>query len=787
MHSLRYAIRALRKNPGFTIPAILALCLGIGAVTAIFSVVDCVLLRPLPYPEADRLISISTYLTDDQVEFLASTEFLRWGLANHVLASFAAIGRNGAASWIGLEGSERIDAARVTVNFLSTLKTPPFMGRDFAPEEGLSGGPDAAILTHAFWQSRFGGRSDAIGKLVNIDGVSYQVAGVLPKGFVYLPSHNPVDVLLPMQIPPDMISNRDQMRSWQSIGRLKPGVTLAQVRAEFAPMVEEARRGFPRLYKNAELRVTPYRERIAGGSRLVLLLLLGAVACVLLIACANVANLLLARGAARRQELAVRAALGATRLRLMRQLLAESVVLALIGGGAGAGIAFGIIALLRSVAAGKLPRIGELTVDARVLVFAFLLSLATGVIFGLLPAVSASQMNIKGPARGGMLRGILVTAELAFSLTLLVSAGLLFQSLWRLQHRNLGFNPESLVIADISTNGSRFAQAPENVLYSELRDRLGGLPGTVSLAFADGFPPGGGCCGTSFVREGVRVPNRSHGEMLTVRDVSPEYFQTAGIPLKRGRFFTAADRDVVIINETLARMYFPHEDPIGVRINFPPRPIVGIVADVKNDGLANPVLPEMCLPLTGAAAAGNTKGGLNTKVLLRTFAAPRGVVPAILQELRQMDPRMLVTVRTMQERFAGETAAPRLQSELFGSFAAVALLLAMVGIYGVIAYSVANRTKEIGIRMALGADGGRVIRLVLREAALPVATGIALGVCGSVASTRYLQSLLYDVKANDPLTYAAVAGVLALAALAAGIRPALRAARVDPMTVLRAE
>jgi len=786
MHHLRFAVRTLRHHPGFTVPALLALALGIGATTAIFSVVDCVLLRPLPYPEAGRLIYVSTYITSDQVDLLPSTEFLNWERANHVLEQFAAVGRNGPASLISEDGSARISAARVTFNFLSTLRVVPALGRDFRPDDARTGAADVTILSYGLWQRRWGGDPSVIGRTVNIDGTSYRVVGILPKAFLYLPTLNTVEALTPLQIAPNFYWDRNEMRGWHSIGRLKPGATIQQARADFGTLFEAAKRDFPRLYANhVELRVLPYRDHLTGGVRLVLTLLLAGVGCVLLIACGNVANLLLARGAARSKEFAMRVALGASRLRLVRQLLIENLILSVLGGAAGAGIAFAAVRVIRASAAARFPRIGELTLDARVLAFALLLSLATSVIFGLLPSLSATRIDLKGSRRRGGLRNVLVAAELALSLTLLAGAGLLFQSLWRLQHKNLGFAPESLVVADVSLRGSRFAQNPTAAFVPDLESRLMQIPGTSAVAFADGLPPDGGCCATIFVREGVPiVPGRTRDDLIVVRDVTPAYFQTVGIPLKRGRYLTAADRDSLVINEAMARHFFPGEDPIGIRIGRPFRTIVGIVADVKNDGLHSPVRPEMCVPLATLPMSATNS---SLQVLVRSAADTSLLAPTLLRQLREMDPRMLSSVHTMRERFAEQTTQPRFQSDMFGVFAAVALLLAMVGIYGVVAFSVANRTREIGIRIALGADNRRVVALVLRDTGIPVFAGIAIGIAASLAVSRYLAALLYDIKPNDPLTYAVVAALLAAVAVASSLAPARRACRVDPVQVLRAE
>jgi putative ABC transport system permease protein len=499
---------------------------------------------------------------------------------------------------------------------------------------------------------------------------------------------------------------------------------------------------------------------------------------VLLIACANVANLLLARGAGRQREMAVRAALGASRGRLVRHLLTESLVLAAAGGVAGSAICFAAIPAMRSAMAHKLPRVADMNVDLRVLGFALLLSAATGVVFGLMPALRASRTDLGESMRRGSGRaGIwLVAAELALSLTLLVSAGLLFQSLWRSQNRHLGFDAEHLLVADVSLRGTHFAKSPP----SAIEDRLQGIPGAVSWTVADGLPPNGGCCGVTIARPGMpATPSRSPADLTIVRNATPGYFATMGIALKRGRLPDAHDTNVAVINEELARRYFAGEDPIGKPLRVPPRTIIGVVANAKNDGLSGAVRAEMIFPLR--AMQGSVQVGL------RSAGDPMLVARALQQQLHEMDPLIVASLKTMREEFQEQTAQPRFLSGLFGLFAIVALALGMVGIYGVMAFAVASRTREIGIRMALGADGARVSRMVLRDAAGPVAAGVLLGIAGSVAAGRYLGSVLYDIKSTDPATYAMVAMVLASVAFGASLIPAKRASRVDPAVVLKAE
>jgi putative ABC transport system permease protein len=773
MHQLKHAVRALYRHPGFTIPAILALALGIGAATAIFSVVDCVLLRPLPYPQSDRLVSVAAKFPDG-AEILPSTEFLNWSRSNHVLESFAAQGAGGQGSLIGPDGATPVTLQKVTVGFMGTLRVRPALGRDFLPVDGKVGAPNVAIVSYAMRAS--------FGKAINLDGTPYQVVGVLPATFRYMPRLEPLDVLLPIQISPSSYTDRADMRAWRPIGRLKPGVTVAQARAEFGAMlvaaIRDTAREMPKLYPGAQIRVTPYHDLITGGVRAALLLLLGGVACVLLIACANVANLLLARGAGRQREIAVRAALGASRSRLVRHLLAESLILAAMGGVMGVAICFAAIPAIRSAMAHKLPRIADLTVDFRVLGFALLLSASTGVVFGLMPALRASRTDLgesmkRGAGRAGMW---LVAAELALSLTLLVSAGLLFQSLWRSENRHLGFDAEHLLVADVSLRGTHFAKSPP----SDIEGRLQGIPGAVSWTVTDGLPPNGGCCGVTLARPGMpATPSRSPADLTIVRNVTPGYFTTMGIALKRGRLPDAHDTNVAVINEELARRYFAGEDPVGKALRVPPRTIIGVVANAKNDGLRGAVKAEMIFPMR--AMQGSVQVGL------RSAGDPMLVARALRQQLHEMDPLIVASLKTMREEFQEQTAQPRFLSGLFGVFAIVALALGILGIYGVMAFAVVSRTREIGIRMALGADGARVLRMVLRDAAAPVVAGVVLGIAGSVAAGRYLGSVLYDIKATDPATYAMVAMLLAAVAFGASLIPAKRASRVDPVVVLRAE
>ena len=769
---LHYAARALRLNPVFSVTAILALALGIGATTAIFSVVDTVLLRPLPYPQPERLVAVSAWLHFDAV---VSTEYLEWAETNRVFESYAAM-------WVSFDRAPLmvagepilIYAKHVTPNFLSTLGVPPLVGRSFEPGDFDPDGRSPILISYGLWQRYFGGDRNIAGKSIVYDGKPREVVGVLPRGFCF-PAGGRVDALVPIQVDVAKVRARLTMGMWNTIGRLKPGVSLEQARANMAALFAASAAAHRQMYRrDVHLHVVPLQEWLTGNVRMRLLVLLGGVCPVLLIACANVANLLLARAASRQKEIAIRAALGAGRLRLVRQLLTESAVLAAAGGAGGAVLAAGVVALLRRAGPADLPRLAELTVDARVLAFAALVSVLTGVVFGLAPAFSATRPVVRF-ARSGP-KAFLVAAEMALSLALLITSSLMFQSLWRLEHKRVGFVPERLITTAVLVRGAR---------SEALRERLAAIPGVQSLAFADSLPPSGGSSFITFSREGRPLPEPGHrGDSMVVRHVSPGYFATMRIPLLRGRMFTDHDAGATaIINQALARAYFPGEDPIGQKIDLLPRGahgrvVIGIVGNVKNQGLNREPEPEMYRPLDGTESA--------AYVIVRTPGDVSGVAAALGRELRAADPEVITTIRTVEQQFGEMTAGPRFQGELFGSFAAVALLLAAIGIYGVVSFSVARRGHEIAIRMALGADAGRVSRMVVGELMIPAAAGIAAGLCGALLAGRFLRELLYDVKPDDPMTYVAVSLLLAMVALAAGAGPARRAARV-PAEALRAE
>ncbi|HTB10231.1 MAG TPA: ABC transporter permease [Bryobacteraceae bacterium] len=774
MNDLKFATRTLLRNPSFTVAAILALALGIGATTAIFSVVNAVLLKPLPYPQGDRLVSVSTHFPGQDFYFVPSWDYLDWARDNRVFDAYAAMGRVWRSEPLQLpDGPVRIYAARVTSNLLDVLEVNPILGRRFLPEESKLGASLPIVISYGLWQDKFAADPRVLDKSVFFDGGSRQIVGVLPKNFHY-PGTAQVDALVPVQIDIESQKDRRVGAAWDTIGRTKPGATLAQARANFETLFAATRDSYPLIYrKDVKLVVQSFQDRLTGNVKTVLLILLAGVGCVLLIACANVANLLLARATARRREIATRAALGASRFRLIRQLLTESLLLSSIGGAAGVFIAAAGVRTLRAIGPEDFPRMAEVTVDVRVLLFALFAALATGIVFGLAPAFSATR-PIGRFARSGP-RGLLVAAEIALSLTLLIGAALMFQSLWRLEHKNIGFQPEHIITANI------WQPRP----LDEIRRAIASIPGIAVVAFADSLHPNYGSSSQTFSREGRPKPEGWHrGDNVIAGHISPGYYEALGIPLLRGRMFTNADSpdNTALVNQTLVRTYFPNEDPIGKKIDLmqnAPKTIVGVVADVKNHGLNGAPVPEMDCPLPQSQQSVN--------IVVRTLADPILTASALRQELQQLDPRMLVAVRTMNQQFDEITARPRFNGLLFGSFAAIALLLAVVGVYGVISFTVARRTQEIGIRMALGADGSRVIRLIIRDALIPTAIGIAVGLGAAMAASRSLASLLYDIKPTDLPTYILASTILAAVGLAAALVPARRAANVDPMSVLKVD
>jgi putative ABC transport system permease protein len=807
LQDLRYANRRLRKSPGFAVVAVLTLALGIGANSAIFSVVNAVLLRSLPFAEPDRLVAFGTikHGEEPRAGSLSPPDFMSLRDHTRTLTDVAALSYGGATLTGGGE-PERVDAAWVSAGFFELLGATPVLGRTIRPEENQPGNTGVAVLGHGFWQQHLGGDSAIVGQTITLNGVTRTVVGVAPPGFGF-PENRAL--WAPLQYDETFSSETDRNRraQWLSvIGRVQPGVPLERARAEVQSLAAQLEQEFPQTNTNVTLATLSLHEVMVGEVRTPLLILLGAVGLVLLIACANVANLLLARAAARQGEMAVRAALGAGRGRLVRQLLTESVLLGLVGGVVGLLLAHWGTALLVALRPAGIPRLDDVGVDGTVVGFTFLVALLTGVVFGLIPALQATRSDLVasireagrgalGGRQGQRTRSALVVAEMALAVMLLVGAGLLMRSFLQLQRVDPGFRPEQTLALDLSLPTRRYPEDEQRIaFYGTLLERIEGLPGVRSAGAVNLLPMGDDRFVLSFAVEGRPTPPPGEQPTLEVRVATPEYFRTMGIPLLRGRDFAEADRadapQVVVINETTAQRFFAGEDPIGQRVrtgwgigedHFAGGEIVGVVGDVRQLGPGKEFIPELYLPSTQVPES-------DLSVVVRTAGDPLALAKAIRAEVRALDANLPVSnLRTLDQVLSRAVAQPRFYLLLLGAFAAVALVLAAIGIFGVMSYSVVQRTREIGIRVALGANPGAVLRMVVGRALWLALGGVAVGLLGALALSRLLGSLLFGVSATDPLTFAGVAALLTSVALLATYLPARRATRVDPMVALRSE
>jgi|SRR5579871_379466 len=800
---VHYAARTLRLNPDFAIVAIVTLALGIGGTTAIFSVLDAVLIRPLPYAEPDRLVSIASYFPSMKLETLVSADFAQFARESHLFTAMAAYPRGTDRIKLDATGGPlRVNATRLSPGFFTTLGMRPLMGRAFEDHESRPEPARVAIITFGLWQRAFGADPAAVGRKITLDGQPYTLVGVLPPRFRFPEEEGyPVDVFTPLPMDDARLQHGPDMMTWRGIGRLKQGVTPAQARADLETIFGRIRDQYKWFYRNdVQLRVVPLRQHQVADVRTGLLILACAVGFVLLIACANVAHVMLARAAGRAKEIAVRAALGAGRWRLARQLFTESVLIGLLGGAWGALVAFIGLRAATHLLPADIPHIDEVAVNVRVLVFAGMVSIAASALFGLAPVLAALRTDLIETLKLGStgrpggrhsLRGALLTAEIAFSMVLLAGAALLMESLWKLENVPLGFHPEHVLAVSIPLQGDTPEEGRRQKQYQhDALERVGRLPGVSAVALADYLPPDGVGAIQTFSREDKPLPEPGHrGDNIIVRDVNRDYFQAMGIPLVQGRGFNERETResmVAVVNQALVRRYLPNEDPLGKRIGgLRPEPewktIVGVVADEKNAGLRMDPQPEMCLPFERQHKVED--GWL----VVRATGEPSALAALVQQELRALDPRRPVTVETMPEQLAGLLARPRFQTLMMAIFSALALAMAAVGVYGVASWSVAQRTREIGVRMALGAAPGDVSRMVLRAAMVPLGAGVAAGAAGALATTRYLESLLFGVKANDSITLITAACILVGTALAATYVPARRAAAMNPAVTLRSE
>jgi putative ABC transport system permease protein len=824
IQDLRYAFRGLMRRPGFTAVAVITLSLGIGATTAIFSVVQAVLLRPLEYDRADRIVKIVGWERDArQSSNLSPADFLDF---KRDATSFSAMGANG---FVGLatigapstslrtSGSgeaERVGSVQVTDGFFETLRVRPQIGRLFLPEDDRPGAARVVVISDGLWRRRFGADPSIAGRSITLNAVPVTVAGVLPADFRHIEINpdRPADVFSTFRFDPANANRGGHFI--RGIARLKDEVTIDRSRAEMATIAARLEQQYPVSNINQMVRVDPLLDSMVGGSRPVVLLLAGAVIVVLLVACANVANLLLARGTGRLRELALRAAIGADRGRLVRQMLTESAALSLLGAAGGLGIALVASRALTVMVAAGIPRADQIGLDAPVLAFAIGASLLTSLVFGIVPALHLSRHDLneslkeggrqQGAAVGRGARETLIVAEVALSIVLLVGAGLLIRSLQRLEEVDPGFNTEQVVTMEVSLPVARYEEGEQMPFYQQLEGRIRGIGGVQSVGAINMLP-----LSSNYDSRGIQIEDDpkpdGQGQSPQWRSVTPGYFDAMGIPLIAGRHFDAHDIEgrqrVVMVSESMAKSYWPSaasvRDVVGKRITFNsgvPQDqqqvvggpgssvIVGIVGNVKHLALDEDTVPMFYTPNTQQPSFHTMN------LVIRAGVPPASLTGQVRAQLSEMDSQVpLSQVATMASSLSKTVAQPRMRATLVGLFAALAMLLAAIGVYGVVAYLVGQRTQEIGVRRALGAKAGHLVMMLMREAMRPVAVGLVIGVAGAFAMTRLLTAMLFEVSATDVTTYAIACGVLALAALVASILPARKALAVDPITAVRGQ
>ena len=821
VQDLRLAWRGLRRSPAFALVAIATLALGIGANSAIFTVVNAIVVQPLPYAQPERLVRITSDFTGlGSVDVgLSQPELIDYRDRSGLFESIAGVWAIN-ANLTEIDQPERVEVLLASPTYFDVLGVRPQLGRLFSPEDNGPGITEVLVISDALWRRRFGASPDAIGRRLRVDNDWYTVVGVLPPGFRH-PGRSvltDVDAWAPASFVEKPFPSPPQRFNYMlqgAIARLRPGIDLDEARQRLAAMGQTLRSAYPTDYPARAAwapRMAPLQDDLVGAVKPALLILSGAVGFVLLIACANIANLMLARGAGRRRELAVRRALGSSRARIVRMMLTESLLLAVLGGAAGTGVTVWLLEALLALIPPGVPRLQEVAVNGQVLAFTAIVSIATAFVFGAIPALHGSGMDVnatlKEETRGasggrGWLRSALVVAEFALALMLLVGAGLLVRSFWRLQHVQLGFDPHNVLAARLwlpqpndpaqGRYSNRATGHPVRVAtYEEILRRVEALPGVRAVGAAGALPFDGSRSQVVFTAEGAESDDRSRVPTSQITMASPRYFDVMGIRVLRGRTFAEQDdaksAPVVIVTDSIARRAWPGQDPIGRRLHLggpssqsPWMTVVGLVDDVRTGRLEDSPRPTLYRPLKQSS-------GLALSIVVKTDADPQGLVAALGAQVRSVDADLpTYGVRTMEQILANATAARRFSTQLLGAFAVLALALAAIGIYGVMAFVVGQRTREMGIRIALGARPREVVGLMLREALGLAAAGVVIGALGALAATRLLAGLLFEVRNTDPVTYTLIAAVLTATAALAAWRPARRAASVDPMTALRAE
>jgi putative ABC transport system permease protein len=784
----------LARNPGLTALATMALALGIGGSTLIFSIVNAVLLKPLPVSDPDRLVWIWANSPSRNLAyaFAAYSTYAEWKAGSASFESISAYSPGSATLLVNNE-PERVDLLRVNAGFFPMLGVHPFAGRDFLAAEDQPGAPKVAMLSYPLWQRRFGGDRSVIGRTVNLDGEMVQVNGVLPRGFAF--PLKAADIYLP--IAHSTVRGSPGDPSVGAYGRLKPGIPMERAQAEIDAVSQRLAAAYPGM-RGRGARLWRVRDFVVRDVRASLLVVFGAVGLVLLIACANVANLLLVRATVRQREIALRTALGGARWRILRQLLTESVMLAACGGIAGFILAELGIQLLSRYGPDKIPLLKSVALDGTVMMFAVLACLTTGIVFGLAPALSSLRVGIyetlkEGSSAAGesrmrnRFRSALVIAEVALAFLLTMGATFMMHTLLRLQATNPGFDAEGVLTASITLPALKYPASEQRIgFYRALLERLAAVPGVEAAGMVSLIPFGGSNTGQNLRIEGQPPPRPEETPIFWQRIIDPGYFRVMRIPLIRGREFSDQDSGsprIAIINQTMARRYWPGVDPIGKRFGFPNAwlTIVGIVGDVKFTSLTQDSAPEYYEPYRQAPSP-------DMVLALRTASAPMHLAPALREVVRQTDPNQPVSrITTMEEHLSDAMGTPRLSAQLLAAFGGTAFLLAAIGIYGVIAFSVTRRTREIGLRIALGAGTRDVTLMVVRQALTLASIGVAIGIGGALASARVMQGILFGVNAREPFAYLAVSGLLIALATVAAYVPARRAARISPSVALRTE